>query len=190
MDQFPKLETTRLILDKVQLADIPKIVSYANNSKITENTRTLPYPYLEEDAVSWIHMINQGFKNKDNFIFALRKKLDDAFIGGIGLTLDVQNNRAELGYWTAEPFWNKGYTTEGVKAILSFGFETLKLNKIIAIYLTANEASGKVMIKNGMVKEAEFIDHDIKRGHTIEDPVYVSLVQYRLTKTEYQSLNK
>ena len=188
MENFPELETERLIIDQILPADIPEIVAYAGNNKIVENTRTMPHPYFDEDAISWINMANQGFKQKDNFIFAIRKKADKAFMGGIGLTLNVENNRAELGYWIAEPFWNKGYTTEATKAILKFGFDELNLNKIIAEYLTTNEASGKVMIKNGMIKEAEFKDHDVKRGHTIEDNKYVSLIQYRLTKPEYESL--
>lgn len=189
MKHFPEIVTERLLLDQIKPTDIPKIVTYAGNIKITENTRTMPHPYFEEDAISWLHMVNQGFKNKDNFIFALRTKSDKAFMGGIGLTLDLENNRAELGYWTAEPFWNKGYTTEAVKAILTFGFKELNLNKIIAVYLTTNEASGKVMVKNGMVKEAEFKDHDVKKDHTVADGLYVSLVQYRLTKQEYESLS-
>ncbi len=189
MKHFPKLETERLILDQIKPEDIPKIVVYAGNIKITENTRSMPHPYFEEDAISWLHMLNQGFKNKDNFIFAIRTKVDEAFMGGIGLTLNVKNNRAELGYWIAEPFWNKGYTTEAVKAILKFGFEELYLNKITAEYLTTNEASGKVMIKNGMIKEGELKDHDVKKDHTIEDGLYVSLVQYRLTKQEYESIS-
>jgi len=189
MENFPELKTDRLILDQIKPQDIPEIVAYANNIKVAENTRTMPHPYFDEDAISWMHLANQGFKQKDNFIFALRKKIDKAFLGGIGLTLNVENNRAELGYWIAEPFWNKGYITEAVKAILKFGFEELNLNKIIAEYLTTNQASGKVMIKNGMIKEAEFKDHDVKRGHNAKDNSYVSLIQYRLTNTEYQSLN-
>lgn len=188
MEQFPRLQTKRLLLDQIQLKDISNIVAYAGNENIVENTRTMPYPYREEDAISWIHTANLGFKAKDNYMFAIRFKDTLAFIGGIGLTLDVGNNRAELGYWLAEDFWNRGLTTEAVKAILKFGFEDLKLNKILAVYLTSNEASGKVMIKNGMVKEAEFKDHDVKRGHQVEDNIYVSLIQYRMTKSEYESL--
>lgn len=188
MNTFPKLDTEHLILDQVKPSDIPNIVSYAGNIKIVENTRTMPHPYHEEDAISWMNMANQGFKNKNNYIFAIRIKETAAFIGGIGLTIDIENNRAELGYWLAEPFWNKGYTTEAVKAILYFGFHNLNLNKIIAAYLTTNEASGKVMLKNGMIKEGEFKDHDIKKDHTIEEGKYVSLIQYRLLKSEYELL--
>lgn len=186
MKDFPKLDSDRLILNQTKPSDIPEIVVYAGNLKIVENTRTMPHPYYEEDAIAWINMANLGFKAKNNFIFAIRLKKTQALIGGIGLTLDIENNRAELGYWLAEKFWNKGFTTEAVQAILKFGFEQLKLNKIVAVYLTTNQASGKVMIKNGMIKEGEFKDHDVKRGSSIAYNDYVSLMQYRMLKGEYE----
>ncbi len=188
MNHFPKLTSNRLILDQLKHTDIETITAHANNTKIVDNTRTMPYPYFEEDAVSWINLANQGYKKKDHFIFAIRLKADKKLIGGIGLDINLQNNRAELGYWLAETFWNKGYTTEAVQEIIQFGFEKLHLNKIIAVHLTSNIASGKVMIKNKMIKEAELVDHDLKRGATTNNPSYVSLIQYRLTKKEYQSL--
>lgn len=190
MKQFPRIETERLVLNQAVPADIPNIVRYAGNEKIVENTRTMPHPYFDEDAISWLNMANEGFKNGSQYIMAIRRKSDNSFIGGIGLTPDIKNNRAELGYWVAEPFWNQGYASEAVKAILKYGFKALALNKIIAVYLTTNEASGKVMVKNGMVKEAELKDHDIKRGCDTKDNIYVSLIQYRLTKSEYESLGR
>lgn len=190
MKDFPKLVSDRLLLDQIKPSDIPEIVAYAGNIKIVENTRTMPHPYLEEDAIAWMNMANEGFKAKNNYIFAIRFKDSQAFMGGIGLTLDVANNRAELGYWLAEEFWNKGFTTEAVHTILKFGFEQLKLNKVVAVYLTTNKASGRVIIKNGMVKEAIFKDHDVKRGSTVENNTYVSLIQYRMLKSEYEDLKK
>ncbi len=187
MNEFPKLTTKRLILDQIKPDDIPDIVTYAGNIKIVENTRTMPHPYFDEDAIAWMNMANEGFKNKDHYIFAIRIKATRNFIGGIGLSLTVSNNRAELGYWLAEPFWNQGFTTEAVNAILKFGFSTLNLNKITAEYLSTNTASGKVMIKNGMTKEGELKNHDIKRGHSVADNAYVSLIQYRILKSEYKS---
>jgi len=184
MKDFPKLHTERLVLDQPKWTDIPDIVSYAGDFKITEFTRSMPHPYHDEDAICWINMVNQGFKNNDNYIFAIREKTEEAFMGGIGLTIDLSNNRAELGYWLAVPFWNKGYITESINAILKFGFEKLHLNKIIAVYIPENVASGLVMEKNGMVKEAELKDHD-RRGDG-----YTSLIQYRMTKSEYEALPK
>ena len=84
-----------------------------------------------------------------------------------------------MGYWLAEPYWNQGYTSEAAAALLQYGFNTLGLHKILATHLVENPASGKVMIKNGMIKEGELKDHAKKNG------VYRSLIQYRLTKEEY-----
>jgi len=188
MADLPKLETERLVLSKVKTADTANIVAYANNKNVTDNTRSMPFPYTEKDAVRWISILDEGFKNKDQYAFAIRQKTDMKFIGGIGLAVELANNRAELGYWLAEPFWNQGFTTEAVQAILTFGFEVLKLNKIVAVYLTTNEASGKIMIKNGMTKEGEFKNHDVKKDHTVADGQYVSLIQYRMLKSEYAVL--
>lgn len=190
MITFPKLETKRLLLDQIKSSDISSIVAYANNKNITDTTRTMPHPYYEKDAIKWIQAANEGFYSKNLYQFAIRTKSDGHFIGGIGLTVNVIHNRAELGYWLVENFWNNGYTSEAVKALLHFGFRTLKLNKIIAMYLSTNTASGRVMLKNGMLKEAEFKNHDIKKDHTVADGIYISLVQYRLTIQEYESILK
>ncbi len=183
MLEFPQLETARLVLGKIPIDDISKIIEYAGNKKIAENTLNIPHPYEEKDAVFWINSSNQGFENKTQFTFAIRLKSTNEFIGGIGLKINTRFNRAELGYWIAEPFWNKGYTSEAARAILNFGFQKLDLNKIYATHLFENPASGKVMIKNGMIKEGELIYH-YKKGDTFK-----SVIQYRLTKSEFEERN-
>lgn len=182
MNSFPILKTDRLLINSLASKDISDIVKYAGNHKIAEMTLNLPHPYEEKDAIFWINSAYQGFKNKTQFTFAIRNKTSQKFLGGIGLKVNSRFDRAELGYWIAEPFWNKGYATEALKAILLFGFTTLNLNKIYATYLIDNPASGKVMLKNGMIKEAELKEHT-KKGKS-----YKSLIQCRLTKSEYQEL--
>jgi len=90
-----------------------------------------------------------------------------------------QKRHTELGFWLGVPFWNNRYVTEAAKAVLKFGFEQISLHKIYATHLFENPASEKVMIKNGMIKEGELVDHIRKFGR------YLSLVQYRITKEEY-----
>ncbi len=174
MDRFPEIETNRLLLGKLTFKDIPKIVEYAGNEKVAETTLNIPHPYDEKDAIFWINSANKGLETKTQFTFGIRTKADDIFIGGIGLKLHTRLQRAELGYWIAEPFWNKGYASEAVEGVLKFGFTEINLNKIFATHLVENPASGKVMKKNGMVKEG-----DLFRG----------LVQYRMTKNEYENKN-
>ncbi|MEM9918356.1 MAG: GNAT family N-acetyltransferase [Bacteroidota bacterium] len=183
MDTFPKIETDRLILGRLFVKDIPNIIAYAGNRKIAANTLNVPHPYGEKDAIFWMNSVNQGFEHKTQFSFGIRIKTKGEFIGGVGLKVNTRFQRAELGYWIAEPFWNQGYASEAVKAILKFGFQEINLNKIYATHLIENPASGNVMIKNGMIKEAELKEHVKKDG------VFKSLIQYRMTKQEFENRN-
>jgi len=182
MSDYPKLTTKRLTLGKIQISDIPKIVEYAGDKRVAEPTLNIPHPYQEKDAIWWINMANQGFENKSQFTFGVRLKSTNEFIGGIGIKIIPDLDMASLGYWIAVPFWNKGYASEAAAAILNFGFNELALNKIYAVHLIENPASGKVMAKNGMIKEGELKDHNKKDGK------YRSIIQYRLTKSEYVQL--
>lgn len=180
MDKFPEIETNRLLLGQLSFKDIPKIIEYAGNKRVAETTLNIPHPYEEKDAIFWINSANKGLENKTQFTFGIRTKIDAEFIGGIGLKLNKRFQRAVLGYWIAEPFWNKGYASEAVEGVLKFGFTGLDLNKIFATHLVENPASGKVMIKNGMIKEGELKDHT-KKGDSFR-----SLIQYRMTKKEFE----
>ncbi len=183
-EPFPVLRSHRLILDQLQHADIPLIIAYAGSENLSRSTLNIPHPYQEKDAIFWIESAYEGFRNKTQYTFAIRLQSTGEFIGGIGLRVQERFDRAAMGYWVAEPFWNLGYVTEAVKAMLKFGFETLGLHKIYATHLLDNPASGKVMIKNGMIKEG------LLKDHTKKDGCYRSLLQYRLTKDEYETFGK
>ena len=180
MQPFPEIETARLRLGELQPGDIPQIVKYAANPRIAAHTLNLPSPYTDKDAVFWINLANQGFQNGTHFIFAIRHKAGNEFIGGIGLTVEPRFNRAEVGYWLGEPFWNRGYVTEATQAIIRFGFGSLGLNKITSSHLAQNPASGRVMQKSGMTREGELKEHIRK------DTAYHTLVLYGLTRSDYE----
>lgn len=182
MNKYPTLKTERLTLTNPKVSDIPNIIQYAGNIKVAKNTLNMPHPYFEKDAIFWLNMAHTGFQNRDKYIFGIRLKTTNELIGGMGLHLMIPYNRAELGYWIAEPFWNKGYASEAAGEVLKFGFKTLNLNKIFATHLIENPASGKVMLKNGMIKEGTLKDHFKKDGK------YRTVHQYRLTKEEYEQL--
>ncbi len=182
MDAFPILQTARLQLGPLAWDDVPTIVGYAGDPDVSKTTLNIPYPYEAKDAIYWINNAYQRFLNQTQYTFAIRNTETEAFMGGIGLRVNQRFNRAELGYWIAKPFWGRGYGTEAAGAVITFGFERLDLHKIHASYLEENPASGKVMQKNGMIREGEMKDHFFRDG------AYKSVIQYRLTKAEWLAL--
>lgn len=181
MKTLPALQTSRLILRQMKLSDVNALIRYAHNEKIADNIFNIPFPYLEKDAIQRFNTILQGFEAKERYIFAITLQEKNELIGEIGIHLDDQKHAAEMGYWLAEEYWSKGFISEAVQVILAFGFNQLGLNKIFATHFLDNPASGKVLKKNRMIKEAELKDHYFYNGRVR------SIAQYRLTKDEFLS---
>jgi RimJ/RimL family protein N-acetyltransferase len=64
--------------------------------------------------------------------------------------------------------------------MLGFGFDGLKLNKIIAHHFARNPASGRVLEKIGMRREGFF------RRHTKKRDGYEDIVAYGILREEFE----
>ena len=148
--EFPKLRPNRLILRKISVEDIPSLVKYANNRKISDQVLNIPFPYSEPNAVHRISYVVQGFKKRNRYIFTISPKETLEFIGEISLHLEQSNKRAELGYWLGEPFWGKGFTTEAARRVLQFAFDSLDIDSVYATNHINNITSAKVLTNVGM----------------------------------------
>ncbi len=146
---FPRLNTQRLILRKIEVDDFTALVRHANNPKIAQWILNIPHPYHEPDAAFRMRYVVQGFKDKLRYVFAIILAESDELIGEISLHLD-HKERAQLGYWIGESYWQQGFATEAGKAILNFGFRTLALTSIYATCHLDNPASGQVATKLGL----------------------------------------
>ena len=181
MTGYPILQSERLLLRKIELRDIENLIKYASNDKVSNNLFNYPNPYTEKDALARIAGINEGFKDKNRFAFVITIPPKDELIGEIGIRLETEHNKAEIGYWIAEPYWGKGIATEAVAAALKFGFEELKLNKIFATCFDRNKTSGKVLEKNKMILEGTLKQEYFFKGE------YRDSLHFRLTRDEYMS---
>jgi RimJ/RimL family protein N-acetyltransferase len=61
---------------------------------------------------------------------------------------DITN--VELGYRLRRSSWNKGYATEGSRALISRGFTDLGVERVFALTMTVNSASRRVLEKCGL----------------------------------------
>lgn len=170
MQNFPRIETERLILSELKEEDLPLVTEYLQDKEFAEYTSNIPSPYRKEDAEFWLKLTKEAFESQKGFTFAIRTKYEK-IIGAIGLH-DEGSDKAEMGYWLAKSFWNKGYVTEAAKAMVDFGFNELGCNKIFAIHFPHNPASGKIMQKIGMELEVVLKQHLKKEGKYFDIPMY------------------
>jgi RimJ/RimL family protein N-acetyltransferase len=108
--------------------------------------------------------------------FALIRKTDGLLIGSCSLTINGQTNKqASMGYVLRRDVWGQGYATEGAKAVLDFGFQTLALHRIWATCRPDNIGSAKVMQKIGMEYEGRLKDDKFFRGEWYDSLMYASV---------------
>jgi ribosomal-protein-alanine N-acetyltransferase len=147
-----EIETARLRLRPMTLDDAevyhqqiwsqPEVMRY-----LPGNT---PRPRDYSDRV--INYFNHHWQQRDFGMWAAICKESGQFIGHCGLQT-LETGEVEVAYAFAQPFWGQGLATEGAFASLYFGFEEVKLDRIIALAFPENIASRRVMEKIGMKYE-------------------------------------
>jgi ribosomal-protein-alanine N-acetyltransferase len=96
---------------------------------------------------------------RDGFgLWAAELRATPGFIGWAGLQNLPETKEVEVGYLLGKAYWGQGLATEAALASLSYGFETLGLQRIVAIVHRGNLASQRVTQKLGMRcdREAEY----------------------------------
>jgi [ribosomal protein S5]-alanine N-acetyltransferase len=165
------IRTERLILRSFALTDARQVKALAGDQKIYETTLYIPYPYEDGMAESWIATHQRCFYEGLGVVFAICQS-SGFVIGAASLSRDSLFNRAELGYWIGVGYWNRGYCTEAVKAVVEYGFKALSYHKISARHFVGNHASGRVLEKVGMTREGVLQDDVLKDGRYITVELY------------------
>lgn len=177
---FPLLTTDRLMLRELTNADSQEVRRMAGEKEVACNTLNMPYPYLEGMAEEWIESLNHDFQAGRSVVFGVCQLKQNKLAGAIGLTIRKEFRVAEMGYWIGREYWNQGYCTEAVKAILLYAFDELNLHKVFANYFANNPASGRVMQKAGMHFEA------ILKSHMWHWGEYKDLMYYSIFNPEHK----
>ncbi|HEY8273557.1 MAG TPA: GNAT family N-acetyltransferase [Pseudolabrys sp.] len=140
---IPVLETKRLALRAARLEDAKAVAALANDRRIAENTARIPYPYKLADAEQFIAGANK--KGEAAYLVTLR---DGTIVGACGLMFHYDDT-PEIGYWLGVPYWNKGYATEALHALIDYAFTDLTHDAVQAGARVTNPASRRVLEKCG-----------------------------------------
>jgi len=175
---FPVLHTERLTLRPPQADDLAAIVELAGAREVAATTLRIPHPYTEADGRSFLAACQEAQAQGERAMFAICRGAE--LIGMISLEVKPAHAHAELGYWIGVPYWGHGYCTEAARAVVKFGFETLKLHRIYAGHFAGNPASMRVLEKLGMRYEG------CARGHVQKWGKFLDVENYALLAEDYQ----
>ena len=178
------LETKRLILRKYTENDFSAVHSYGS---CRENLIYMLWgPNNEEQTREYINRsIERTEENPiKNYIYAVVLKETNKLIGGCEIAL-LSDYYAEIGWILHRDYWKQGYGTEMGKALLRFGFDELKLHRIIARCDYENIGSYRVMEKLGMRREGLFLEG--RPPHKRSEKKYGDELLYAILKDEWET---
>ena len=143
--------------------------------------------YITSKAIQHISLEERQrrFKEKVPSIFAIRRTIDNRFIGEISLyDLNPKNRSAGVGYFTGADYRQQGYTKEGLWLLLNYLFEVVGLNKVMADTGAFNQAS------IALLKSLGFQQDGCLRQHQLLDGVLRDQLLFSLLAEEWQKRGK
>lgn len=150
---IPTIETERLILRRMMPSDLSDVYDYAKRAEVSEFLLWYPHDTTAFTR-KYLKIVDSKYKRGEFYDWAVVCKADGRMIGTAGFTsIDVYNNNAEIGYVLNSDYWGRGLAAEAARAVITFGFEALRLVRIEAKYMTDNLGSKRVAEKCGMREE-------------------------------------
>jgi RimJ/RimL family protein N-acetyltransferase len=180
------LETPRLTMRRFTEDDVDNLFELNSDPEVMRHlTGGRPTPREEiRDRVIPFHLA--VYKRFDRLgTWAAESTATGEFLGWFhfraGPGDDVTN--VDLGYRLHRSAWNKGYATEGSRALIDMGFTGLGVERVFAHTMTVNTASRRVMEKCGLTLvrttpyEGDYLIEGAEHGE----------VEYALTKPEWEN---
>jgi [ribosomal protein S5]-alanine N-acetyltransferase len=147
---MPTLETARLLLRPIELADAEQIQAIFPQWEIVKYlANKVPWPYPPDGAITFLRDIAlPAVERSDEWLWTIRRKEQpSALIGLITLTKNETDNR---GFWIAPQWQRRGLMTEACEAVTDYWFETLNFSILRAPKAIANEGSRHISERQGM----------------------------------------
>jgi [ribosomal protein S5]-alanine N-acetyltransferase len=146
MAEIPVVTTSRLRLRGFAAEDLPAHrAAVDDDAAVTWAHVRLP---LAESLRRWAGRLDE-WERSGYGMWIVEVAATGEVIGHAGIQHLEGTDDVELGYYLGRAAWGQGYATEAARACLDYGFETIKLPRIVATVRLENAASRHVLEKLG-----------------------------------------
>ena len=139
------METSRIVLRPWRESDAEVLYRWASDPDVGPRAGWPPHKSVEES----LEIIRTIFHS--DHMWAIELKETGEPIGCIGYmvrgesNIGIGENDAEVGYWVARPYWNRGICSEALRLLVDYCFNVKSFRTLWADYFPDNPASGKMM---------------------------------------------
>jgi [ribosomal protein S5]-alanine N-acetyltransferase len=127
--------------DLYRLHGDPRVMRYIGDGKAIDRAR---------HASIMKRVLRYGTLYPDLGFWYTTRRDTGAFIGWFTLKYCGRSADVETGYLLLPEAWGQGYATEGATALVDYGFDDLRLDRIVGVTHPENYASQRVLMKAGL----------------------------------------
>jgi RimJ/RimL family protein N-acetyltransferase len=174
-----ELRTDSLVLRPWRPDDAPALLAACQDPEIARWIPVLPSPYTAEDARAFIEHSREGWESGESYAFAICEAETGALSGAVAVRL-TRFSTGHFGYWIVREARGRGVATDALKALCSWGAESLGLKRLELVTDPDNTASQRVAEKAGFRREGLLRSALEYRDGTRRDSVLFSLLPEEL----------
>jgi RimJ/RimL family protein N-acetyltransferase len=162
------IKTERLVLRPLRPSDAGPIMLHCSDERVARMTTSIPHPYPPGAAEAYVEGTLNGRRTEDTWA------IDATPLGGEELigVISYKPGPGELGYWVGPPYWNVGYATEAVQAMVAHLFKARGLERLDATVFADNTASAAVLMKAGFRETGQSSNFSVARGESVANRVF------------------
>ncbi|MBQ8703678.1 MAG: GNAT family N-acetyltransferase [Bacteroidales bacterium] len=182
------METDRILLRPWHEEDAEALYKYASDPEVGPRAGWPPHRSVEES----LNIIRTIFHN--DHTWAITLKATGEPVGCMGYypygesNIPIGEHDAELGYWLARPYWNRGICTEALRLMIDYCIREKGFRTLWSDYFVDNPASGRVMEKCGF-RDTGMVNSLSHLYHADDRPVKVMKLEtgrYRQEETHLE----
>ena len=144
----PVIATERFVLRPLRPSDAGMIAHYTADKRVAEGTRAIPHPLPPGASEGFVARALSADRTEDVWaIDGSENKLAE-LLGVVSLTR-MEDNQSELGFWIGAGFWNTGFATEAVDALVRANPHNART--LFAEAFQDNPGSARVLTNCGFV---------------------------------------
>jgi ribosomal-protein-alanine N-acetyltransferase len=169
---LPELTTERLRLKQITPADAPALFDLRSSKEVV---KYLDRPTVKNigDALALIQLMTELLKQNEAATWGIYLKEGSPLVSNIGFwRIQKENYRAEIGYLLHPSLKGRGIMSEAMKAVLQYGFGTMKLHSVEANVNPGNVASVNLLERHSFVREAYFREKYFYDGKFLDNAIY------------------
>ena len=171
------LETERLLLRPFAPGDFDALYAYQSRPDVTRYLYWGPRTQDEVREALEKKLASTAIRSEGDVLsLAVVLKENDELVGDFILHwTSEEHQQAEIGYIIHPEHAGHGYATEAGRILLRIAFQDLGLHRVTGSADARNAASGRVLEKLGMRREAHLVENEYVKDEWQSEVIYAIL---------------